>query len=297
MKNVNDNFFDLCPVKEYKAPDLPTLEDTQTIPVLLKRLPVRWKKNAAIITCIGLMGSFSLAGCVKLSAEASGDIGNYSGGYSSIYSEESSYRYAEANNGRYTEVELAFRIHTGGSGAGPFYFVHITEQEALGIIRAQLESAGLSFYSRPPNYTVRHTDFHGRGLYDLNLFDKDKGVAVSYVKWEERNSPVSWSLRGNFIERIAEDFRQQAKDIHVGVIYNPDVDIRRDLEMFMGWRWATIAHRDNQSWTLSDNPRELSDSLLEDISAAMDVARPILVERLNDQVQEFITFLQNEGII
>ncbi|MCL2357411.1 MAG: hypothetical protein FWC70_09725 [Defluviitaleaceae bacterium] len=44
------------PMKEYSAPNIPTLEYAKENPSLLKKLPQRWRKKAAAFACIGAVG-------------------------------------------------------------------------------------------------------------------------------------------------------------------------------------------------------------------------------------------------
>jgi len=45
-------------------------------------------------------------------------------------------------------------IHHGGAGGGPIYVAHLTEQEALTIIRDQLEEVGLNLNEVQPPLSV-----------------------------------------------------------------------------------------------------------------------------------------------
>jgi hypothetical protein len=65
------NSISVNPVKTYEAPNVPTLGETRGNPEFLKTLPLRWKKNAAVITAIGLMGTFVFAGCAETTPEES----------------------------------------------------------------------------------------------------------------------------------------------------------------------------------------------------------------------------------
>jgi hypothetical protein len=122
------------PLKTYQPPNVPTLEESRKNPGLLKKLPLRWRKKAVVIAAAGIMGAWAFAGCT------SDD----------------------------------FRMHGGGSPPAPFYIVQFTEQEALEIIRLQLEAAGLNFDIIPSD--------------ERYLFDSEKNVAISYLSsrgWED----------------------------------------------------------------------------------------------------------------
>ena len=171
MKSEHEEKLCINPVKEYETPKIPTLDSANVDHVLLKKLPSRWKRNAAVVACVGIMGVAILVGCAST---------------------------ADPLNGS----------HHGGAGGLPFYVVHLTEQEALGIIRAQLETAGLNLGAIPPNYDVT---VYGQNI-GIDLFDEERNVAV--VKMEQ-----GWSREG--ARRVEQEFSNQM-DINVGVFYNPE---------------------------------------------------------------------------
>jgi len=102
-------------------------------------------------------------------------------------------------------------FHFGGAGGGgPFYVVYLTEQEALALIREKGESAGLDFSAEPPGNIVRVN----RNWIGLDLFDEDKGVAVSYIYHP-------WDADQETATLVREAFSNQNNDFSVGVFYNP----------------------------------------------------------------------------
>jgi len=179
------------PVETYEAPQIPILGDNN--PALLKKLPSRWQKNVKVIAGLGLAGIFALSGCANELTEphTSGIVHNLGLGQDSY-------------NG-YSEAELLVRLHSGGS-LSSFYVVHLTEQEAFGIIRARLEAAGLNFDATPPEYTINSW----LGTFGLDLFDEKKGVAITQFVWVE-----------SLAAQVEEAFAEQTSDIIVGTFYNP----------------------------------------------------------------------------
>jgi hypothetical protein len=155
------NEINVKPLKTYKAPNVPTLEESRKNPEFLKKLPLRWRKSAAVAAVIGFTGMWLLTGC------------------------------SEHN-----------RFHHGGEG-GAIYFVYLTEQEALNIIRSELESAGLNFNAEPPVYIA--DDRQGETI-NFDLYDSEKGVAIAY------NSRYNW-----ISEQIFDEFIAQNDDIKVGI--------------------------------------------------------------------------------
>jgi len=264
VEDFIDDLLALSPAKKYTPPKLPTLRDARDNPALLKKLPSRWQNNVKVIACIGLIG----AGTITFSAYAGGLLSerpHHGGTDTPIYITRLTEQEAHA---QYLEKQepLEFKVHHGGSGGAPMYIVHLTEQEALGIIRAQLEAAGLAFGAIPPDYFVSAGWEQDIGLA---LFDEEKSVAIAQVSWEMNHQPFfSWGGSA-LAEQIAQEFAKQTKDISIGVFYNPGERI------------------DSGSTAPTDHA----------IDEAKEEARPLLEEQLTGQVQAFIAWLQSQGIL
>jgi len=258
MKN-----FELCmsPVETYKAPEIPKLGEHN--PDLLKKMPSRWQKRAKIITGLGLIGVLALSGCSNAPREIFPDGIVHNLGYT-----QGSYR-------GYSEADLLVRLHTGGFGSS-FYMVHLTEQEAFGIIRARLEAAGLNFDATSPGYTVDLTNLLSRRDFDkisLDLFDAEKGVAIAYISWlgECRafmlhESEIAWW--------VEEAFAEQVPDIIVRAFYDTGRDV--DSGGLLGGRLPIPRHPSRR---------------------AVRESRTMLVRQLINQADIFIAQLQSEGIL
>ncbi|MCL2837706.1 MAG: hypothetical protein FWE04_01375 [Oscillospiraceae bacterium] len=150
----NNDLLSINPVENYDAPKIPTLDDNGNAE-MLKKLPNRWKKKAAVIACAGIVGvsALSISGC------------------------------AIFNNTNNRINDCDYWCHHGGAGMA-MYIVHLTEQEALGIIRPQLEAAGLNFSAEPPSETVEVD----RRNISLDLFDAERNVAVAHTNtWRDAN--------------------------------------------------------------------------------------------------------------
>jgi len=190
MGSDKEDLLHINPVKNYETPQMPTLENAHRDSSLLKKLPSRWKKNATVVTSIGIMGTMTLTGC-------------------SLFQEGDTINVTAQQT-----IDFDFDMHHGGSGPAPVYVVYLTEQEALNIIRTQLESAGLNFNASPPEYKV---DLPRQNL-SLNLFDESKGIAVAFAdsglfEWESED----------FVKLATEEFAQKTA-LSVGVFYNPKID-------------------------------------------------------------------------
>jgi len=290
-----DDLQALSPVQEYEAPKLPTLAEKPQ----LKKLPARWQKNAAVVACIGVVGTMTLASCASETKASPVDAAvPYSVTYAQTTAaaitgapeetteEHTAQEYTTAQEAAttaaittqtttttqqttmaITPAELDLRSHWGGSGAGPFYVVHLTEQEALGIIRTQLEAAGLRFGATPPNHTVEvvWVDPLGHGSTSqttgLALLDANNNVAVAL---SERG--------GWFAEQTQQRFARdrQTRNLTIGTFYSPGEGIERD------WRERPV---------------------IPPTAEEMQAHIPVLRANLTEQVQTFIEFLQAEGIL
>jgi len=298
MKNEIKTTLEINPTKGYRPPDIPTLETVRNKPALLRPLPFRWRNNAAVLACVGMIGVLSLSGCGSVYNETpAGNNGYYNGNYignsNGAYNGENNggdipdngpynvYNNGIQTNGRdeiyanHIILDLNVRTHYGGSGAGPIYVAYLTEQEALSIIRSKLEAAGLRLSAVPPGYTVdpwRNDSneplppmlFTPRGWgqsVELNLFDAESSVAAAFVDW------YVWD---DLNEQIVNGFKQQT-DINVGVFGNTGKSIGTT-------EWWEPDHR----------PPTYEE---------IEEARPIITQILIDRVQAFINLLEEQRII
>jgi len=210
--------------------------------------------NAAVLACVGMMGVVSLTGCANL------DNGN------AYQTEQGTNDFWVLWDGQLLDAdgtEFVFRIHGGGGGSTPFYVVHLTEQEALGIIREQLKAVGLNFNAIPPSYTAG-----GWRNIGLDLFDEEKNIAVAQICWEES----IWA-RSGFAEEISREF-ERVSGVTVGVFYNPAADL------------GCTHTFDGESILLPTPTAEEKEAMI-----------PYLKKYITEQVQAFIAVLQDAGII
>lgn len=259
----------MTPVKNYTAPSLPTLAESKNDAAMLKELPSRWAKKAKVVACLALVGTTVLTGCRETRHAHHG--GAMAAPFYMQYPTEQDVSVRqEALQAQLDAAELLYRTHFGGGGSGPFYVVHITEQEALGIIRAKLEIAGLQLDSTPP------TDAVVSGNFALDLFDEERGVGVSHITWEMNNQPF-FSHGGDRLARSVErEFAEQDNGIIVGAFFSPTGYIDANQ------RW----------WDLED---ETHSPTPEDIAQTQAEAKEALVMQLDDQVQAFIDLLIDQG--
>jgi len=217
MKEFKDDLTILSPVKDYTPPQLPTLQETRKNPVLIKKnLPLRWRTNAKVITCIGLIGAglLTLTGCSGEDLRP-GCTHHGGGAPMPIYVDRDTEQDILGFNPTQVIInDLELMAHYGGAASGPFYVVYLTEQEAMSIIRSQLEIAGLRFSDITPDITVEvNVDPYDTHFvnFGLDLYDADKGVAIVHIGQRGRH----------LADAIAEEFEQQRNDFSVGVFFTP----------------------------------------------------------------------------
>jgi len=198
--------FTLSPAQDYSPPAYPT-RATQSA-VALKKLPLRWAKNAAVIACLGALTLGALTGCTL---QSRGTPASCDDGLHGIVGTLDPQGGRSAENERDFDVEI--RTHWGGAGAGPFYVAYLTEQEALGIIRNRLCEAGICFDSPVPDYTAtaQVPQAGTTTTATLSLFDAStrQGIVFPAPNWHDRFpwrniSPeqIEDALQQNFARRF-----------------------------------------------------------------------------------------------
>jgi len=224
---MSTEHFELSPVQKYSPPAYPTHGATSA--TSLKKLPVRWAKNVAIVACLSALSLSALTGCVAQEAESTA----YSTG--DDYSESATYSQScdpyTDNESRYG---LDIRTHFGGFVGNPFYVAHLTEQEALGIIRSRLYQAEMGFNSPISDYTATFEVELSPGTTEtfsatLSLFDEctRQGIVFLHDYWANqprRGFGLDTSLSDAIVFGLQQDFAERF-DIDVTFIRNPGEDL------------------------------------------------------------------------
>jgi hypothetical protein len=272
MKAISFDFENLAPVESYTPPELPMLDEK--IPELLKKLPTRWQNNVKVLAFITLTGTIALAGLTGCGSggERPPGAGHGGGGYP-IYTTQPANQERDEFVWSNHLYDVEVRLHFGGEGSA-FYVAHITEQEALGIIRAQLEAAGLDLSAAPPDYEI-FTDMWIQPL-GLNLFDVERNVAIAYV------DTLGWSFFSATREDILREFAELNRRIAVGAFFDSGqlgtsaIGVGGDL----GWG------------PFDDLERQLTLSDEENVRA-----QSAILNRITEQADAFIYELQERGIL
>jgi len=373
MNNSKDDFPSVGPLEGYEGPDIPTLADTFKDASILKTLPARWKRNAKVIACAGLIGAVTLSGCVPAEQPQTGDEGareaqlethieqngsdarNGYTGYNGYYGQngEDGYRVQNGDDeqeertvrygyswkrdddeqsvvvrqntqseqddwfysGRdriipvqieyngYSEMDLVLRSHWGGGGFA-IYVVYLTEQEAFGIVRSQLEAAGLNFGAPPPDNSVTiGVECNDEILYDqwneccywdicwsrdigFDLFDAENSVGIKFL-YAYRGTQSMW-MQERFFEEIEAGFAAQLPDVRFGLFREATQVLGSNRDGF--WDENKAMYVEQQSLTGEE-------AVLEKATAEAPFIAANLKANLIAQTQQFIALLQEEGIL
>jgi len=386
MKAKTNNLT-VTPVKKYAAPKYPTRAVAEREPGMLKKLPQRWEKNAAVVAAVGMLGAMALTSCgterqphenppmTAATSEQESICGTIGSGEDET--EEEFYLMGDpapidfASEQEFTGIETdwgalmgtqAIEIDTEqaynenatqGTTPEPANFINVaplfvhgagtgsigcemivppvfmSEQEALAIIRSISEAAGLNLSASltPPAYraTDNRTDSEyageqdyalvlGGGKVGLDLYDKNKNVAVAYISMREAGAKYVDSA-GETIEdphgsayynprelaRLTiEDFAKQRGDISIGVLYDPGVswgseghqNVLNRFEENHRMLFDTYERLQNGNW-----PDEFHEKYDEIRSEYEIDARALIEQDLRNQVRDFLEWLQGQGII
>jgi len=134
------------PLKSYKPPVYPTMQEARRDARLLERLPKRWKKNSSLAPLIGTGLAFHLAGSgCKLFAEEKDGV------EVRVLAVENEAQAAAKNISAFpvTRVAPILEEALANDGRGSFGCVAVSspiflpEHEAVELIRSELERAGL----------------------------------------------------------------------------------------------------------------------------------------------------------
>ena len=294
---MKTNKISVMPVKKYAPPKYPTLTVADREPALLRKLPSRWQKNAAVVAAVGLLGTITLTSCGILDSKIKG------------------YNPTSEN---FLNVAPVF-VHGEGIGSMGCMMivppVFLSEEEALAIIKSSAEDNGLIFEAEPPEYVATNNKpkeksqyswenpkyVLGGGNVGLDLYDAQKGIASAFISMEEAETlPDPSSIKSYHPYELAgltvEDFSQQRGDISVGVFYDPGIDW--DNEKYKKLYDEYNSQMSEISGTYDEaNPDEYTRKSNEILSEYETDVKALIGEQLRAQVRDFIEWLQGQGII
>ncbi|MCL1793320.1 MAG: hypothetical protein FWG34_05590, partial [Oscillospiraceae bacterium] len=279
------------------------LIDAGITPAILRKLPTRWQKNAAVVAAAGLLGAIALSSC-GISVKPKGSPGGE----------------------RYLNVAPIF-VHGEGMGSIGCVMivppVFISEQEALAIIKSEAESGGLTLVSKVPEFTATQNEAveqqrNGEYKYrlgsehvGLDLCDDEKGVALAYIPMQAAEKQYLPDEEGNWMqstvisylpreraELAAGDFAKQEGDIAVGILYDPgnnweflDSYLAKTNEI-----WET--YRSEEKYGIDEENADEYRVKMDEAQAEFEAVLKEQIEAdLRAQVRDFIEWLQGQGII
>jgi len=246
---MKDDLLKLAPVTEYAAPELPTLKEVN--PEVLVRVPKRWKSKAFTAATVGLFGMTALTGCSNNPTE------------NAVFGRVPNYSFLENRNFCW--------MHHGGSGGAPLYVAYLTEQEAISIIRAELERVGISFTKRESSYGIEigdPDDWWGTNRVEVGLLNEVNNIALSVLNPGEYHIPFGRFDMEGITEQAEVAFAEAYPHLSLGLFCNPGLWLG-------GWSW--------EEGSVSDEEKE--------------EARVDLRSNLIAQTRLFIEHLRENGVL
>ncbi|MCL1832176.1 MAG: hypothetical protein FWG45_04595 [Oscillospiraceae bacterium] len=209
---------------------------------------------------------------------------------------------------------IVFKGHHGGSGFA-LYVVHFTEAEAADIIRMKLQEAGLTFVASPPEYTATSTlapPCYCGGVQMFNIrmaeyealmaaYDPDSGEPMPPLP--KPNYDCDWMRCPGGVARsktLGLNLFDGTNNVAVSVLgYNDDSNYKYTPAAFIEKfekqsEDITFGVFDTQSVTIGENYKLDFDVYKPDSEGAVRaraLARPVLEEKLNEQIEAFLATL------
>jgi hypothetical protein len=197
---------------------------------------------------------------------------------------------------------LESRIHGGGSGAS-VYVVHFTEAEMLGIIRRNLEAAGLNLSRVTPDYTA-----HGLSAQQLRLACPEEDwvwwwlgfkCCCDFSESDISDDEIIERMTSRAVPRVPLSFYDSERDVAVALLRFEQVTrfVRPDLALaefrqqspdttFGVFTTMFAAYR------TSYHDGYYGGEFREDVDEAIAAARTRLEADLMRQINAFIELLQ-----
>jgi len=230
MSQNRDDYFTVSPIEDYKQPAYPSRAESSSD--MLKKLPKRWMKNIAVVTCVGALNLSMAMGCTTMDDLLSNFCDNDSQQATIIVSGE--YEEYRGHNKTGENCECAFCLENddfaieiqkswGGSGAGPFYVAYLTEQEALCIVRNQLIMNGFEFNIPESDFTAVYKKSGRDYTVDIALIDDQNKFGIVFPDpnyGDSMHGPSPDDIR----KGLTREFKKRHK-LSVSFIYNPGIKL------------------------------------------------------------------------
>jgi len=319
---IKTNDIKITPVKKYAPPKYPTRADAQCAPLLLKRLPSRWQKNAAVVAAVGMLGAMSLTSCgvpktdsTLQGQEISEDIQNYT--------EEEEY-FALMGEPAVVEftTEQEYEIDTGEL-AGDVIFEIPSEQEVTDIVEEITTQETTVFeksfldtqyifplpggmggtvpqMSEADAYKIIKdiAEINGLNLKEFTpnyenepdyynkaikkLYDAEKQVGIEYYGSYSSMARISYEK-----EPYISSEGIMVGTIHTGEYYDEYADIYEEFYQKIGEIQNGVENPDEEYW----------EKINEVYVKYETIMKPFWEQDLRNQVRDFIEWLQGQGII
>ncbi len=304
------------PVRTKKIPNYPVKEMVFQNPMLLKIIPNRWKKNAMVLTALGLTASLAACG-IPPKEELSKPIPPEA---------ETKREIVDVPKGELMMSPLF--IHGGGVGSfgcssvlAPFIF---SESEALEVIRSEALAYGNLELSEDDSFLINdieHVNIDEKnveifGYYEevepqrtsdrMDLTSSDKKIAIEYVSHVDVKSlllyePSCATVQSYNYQNAAKDYsdalEKNKPSVVAGIFYEPYsyVDVSDELEKSMK-SFSESNPRPGEQY--EESKRAEWDAYFETVrTEEQTLQRKITEENLRAQVRDFIDWLKGQGVI
>lgn len=195
-----------------------------------------------------------------------------------------------------------------GAFTPPIYASSPTPPTDCGVDKNNGESTDLSDTDTPPIYVPSFTPPTEEGIRErieaatqayeaaraqLNTAKLNIGnrihVGLSFIGM---GASENLGRRDFLVRQSSEEFTRELNHIPVGVFYNPELRFYGSLHEWWGNWWAENQVFDRDKF-ISDRNNYFSESFAEE----KENWRPVLIEQLTAQAQNFIVRLQREGVL
>lgn len=274
----------ITPIRYYSVPKYPTKKDVRIDPTILQTVPKRWKTKPAVCIALMLTLSTGLYGCVNENM-----VGSDGSSSSSDMTESSTTTTGKA------ALALLIPVFEHGIGRGSFGCVSVappvflSEEEALQVIHEEAEAKGVYFNDIK---SVEGNNFPATNLYYgdksdlatwkgtlvLDGYDPSLNIGFEFVSQAD---VVEWAKASDMWSSVGTYDMKGTSERLSDVIENTVVfyDPAQDYDAY---------NRNGRNENID------FETYMKQYSAEQ---KELMLEKLREQVRDFLAWLAAEGII
>lgn len=303
------------PLRAYSEANYPTLEEVQEQPHLLRRVPQRWRNPARWAAALGLG---LLAEALHAESDATPAVAPPPAQRPDFTPAGSQAAPKPAEEHALVAPFLAEALQHDGRGSFGCMAVNppafLAEDEALELIRKELDAAGLKLKEAVPltnvqmpvdeRIEVKDEDgdrFHPRrsllkfapAEFAFDFADSDKSVYIEFLSARDHRQ---WEPKTNWASSVdSYDFPETAQ------IFARSLEKRTDNKrVYCGIFFDPLAHR-ARARTRRDGLTKEQMQLAENEERAAEHSQEMLraqgMEKLRSQIAHLVQFLQKQGVV